>query len=84
VCRRAVQGRLLLTDADGLYNSFLAEACRVTLGNAVILVTSDDVDESEYMDRAIVQELLECGQTSVEQLHNQKRQAYVPLPDILV
>lgn len=68
-----MQGRLLLTDADGFYNSFLAEACRATLGNAIILVTSDDVDESDYMDVSIVQELVECGQRSVEYLHRQKR-----------
>ena len=65
---------MLLTDEDGLYNTFIGQACAVSIGNVVILITSEDVNETTHdMDPDLLTELVECGQESAECLHLQQR-----------
>lgn len=69
------QGRTLLTDDDGLYNSFLNQACSATQGNIVFLLNGDNIPhkENSICDNNIINDLVSCGQTSIDLIYRSKR-----------
>ena len=63
------EGRVLLTDQDGLYNSFIAEAVRATGGNFFLVLTGVPTPITDLADDGAVQDLVNYGgQQSVQDL----------------
>ena len=68
------EGRVLLTDQDGLYNSFLDEAVRATSGNVFVVLTGVPTSAHLLSDGGAVAELVEAGgQRSVSDLNSAGR-----------
>ncbi len=63
------EGRVLLTDQDGLYNSFIDEAVRATSGNVFVVLTGVPTSAAVLADDEAVADLVEDGgQQSVSAL----------------
>jgi hypothetical protein len=73
IVAHAAEGRVLLTDQDGLYNALIKRALEVTDGNLVLILTSAldgngeaQLGDGNVADEAVIEELAEeCGQASL-------------------
>uniref|UniRef100_A0A7S3JRP1 Uncharacterized protein n=1 Tax=Aureoumbra lagunensis TaxID=44058 RepID=A0A7S3JRP1_9STRA len=65
-------GRTLLTDNDGLYNTFLVEAVAATGGYVFVALTGVPADD-RLARLDLINQLTHDGQTSISELHRQKR-----------
>jgi len=67
------EGRTLLTDADGLYNSFLYKACEVSGGNIFIVLTGIPTEEGLSNIEAVEDIVGNGGQSSVVDINMNMR-----------
>ncbi|KAG5176258.1 hypothetical protein JKP88DRAFT_203024 [Tribonema minus] len=68
------EGRVLLTDKDGLYNDFLLEAVKLAGGNLLIAVSGVETAPGTLAHEGVVQALAYSGgQRAVLSIHQQKR-----------
>ncbi|CAM9918926.1 unnamed protein product [Ascophyllum nodosum] len=68
------EGRVLLTDQDGMYNDFLLEACRVTDGNVFVALGPVTTSPAVLANEAIVTGLAYSGgQQGLLSIHMQDR-----------
>ena len=66
------EGRTTLTDADGLYNSFLVAAARAG-GRVYLGLTGLAGHHSGLADDAVVDELVQSGQRAIHDIHASRR-----------
>ncbi|CAM9532992.1 unnamed protein product, partial [Heterosigma akashiwo] len=68
------EGRTLLTDADGLYNSFIYKACEVSGGNVFIALAGIDTPSPALANEEAVADLAgNGGQSAVVELELSRR-----------
>mmetsp|Transcript_7933 Transcript_7933/g.32774 ORF Transcript_7933/g.32774 Transcript_7933/m.32774 type:complete len:170 (-) Transcript_7933:118-627(-) len=68
-----VDGRTLLTDADGLYNAFLVAAAEAARGDVVIAVTGVPNGTGALADATVIDQLVDYGQTSLRSFYEARR-----------
>ncbi|CAM9527215.1 unnamed protein product [Ectocarpus fasciculatus] len=68
------EGRVLLTDEDGMYNDFILEACRVTGGNVFVALAPVSTSAASLANETLVTALAYSGgQQGLLSIHMQKR-----------
>ncbi|CAM9903879.1 unnamed protein product [Scytosiphon promiscuus] len=68
------EGRVLLTDEDGMYNDFIMEACRVTGGNVFVALAPVATPATALANETLVTALAYSGgQRGLLSIHMQKR-----------
>uniref|UniRef100_A0A7S2XXL6 Uncharacterized protein n=1 Tax=Fibrocapsa japonica TaxID=94617 RepID=A0A7S2XXL6_9STRA len=67
------EGRLLLTDQDGLYNNFIKEAVKATGGNVFLVVTGLSSSGGVLADKRVVSSLVSNGQSSIQYIDSARR-----------
>ncbi|CAM9196191.1 unnamed protein product [Choristocarpus tenellus] len=68
------EGRVLLTDQDGMYNDFILEACRVTGGNVFVALSPVSTSITALANERLVTALAYSGgQQGLLSIHIQRR-----------
>lgn len=68
------EGRVLLTDEDGMYNDFIMEACRVAGGNVFVALAPVSTAPTALANETLVTALAYTGgQQGLLSIHMQKR-----------
>uniref|UniRef100_A0A7R9UAW8 Uncharacterized protein n=1 Tax=Pinguiococcus pyrenoidosus TaxID=172671 RepID=A0A7R9UAW8_9STRA len=68
------EGRVLITDRDGMYNDFLVVASKNAGGNVLLVVSGVDTSDGELANTSFVDSLVwEGAQNAVGEIHTQRR-----------